>query len=48
MSGSVEEDRASADSGELRGGVALSFDRVWKRDPDEVLSTLKERHERFC
>ena len=26
----------------------LSANNWWKRDPDEVLSTLKERHERFC
>jgi sugar phosphate isomerase/epimerase len=26
----------------------LSAKNWWKRDPDEVLSTMKERHERFC
>jgi sugar phosphate isomerase/epimerase len=26
----------------------LSANNWWKRDPDEVLSTIKERHERFC
>jgi hypothetical protein len=48
MNDFAEWGRASADSGELRGGIAPSFDRVWKRDPDVVLATCKERHERFC
>jgi hypothetical protein len=26
----------------------LSANNWWKRDPDVVLATCKERHERFC
>jgi hypothetical protein len=26
----------------------FSANNWWRRDPDEVLTTCKERHQRFC
>jgi hypothetical protein len=39
---------ASVRIGGATRGCTPSFQRVWKREPDEVLAICRERHQLYC